>query len=400
MILQIGKAEDGDLRGVVYLIDDSPNGFVLPLVSQNGSALSFELPELKLSYKGIVSSDSASISGTVTWEGKAKATFRRTAAGTAWPHDIHCACTTSFLAVTKGVNLEVLDWGGTGRPLILLAGLGNTAHVFDDFAHKLVPRYHVYGITRRGVGESSQPPPTDANYNADRLGDDVAAVIESLHLQQPPVLVGHSIAGEELSSVGSRFPDKVAGLVYLDAAYGYAFYDPAFPDFMIDTLSIRKRLDDTIIGDQQKAMADLLASLPDFEKKLRAQQRIWADVPADPSNSGAYGQAEAMKLGQRKYTEINVPVLAIFANPHKSGPTPGMSDAGSTALARVLQDYTETAINALTAGLPAAHIVSIANADHNIFRSNEADVLREMDSFLTKLPPSTAPHAQSAGPSR
>lgn len=42
-----------------------------------------------------------------------------------------------FVNVDNSVRLEVLDWGGTGRPLVLLAGLGFTAHVYDDFA---VPR--------------------------------------------------------------------------------------------------------------------------------------------------------------------------------------------------------------------------------------------------------------------
>jgi pimeloyl-ACP methyl ester carboxylesterase len=60
------------------------------------------------------------------------------------------------------------------------------------------------------------------NYSADQLGDDVLAVIEALKLNRP-VLIGHSIAGEELSSVGTRYPDKVAGLVYLDAGYSYAY---------------------------------------------------------------------------------------------------------------------------------------------------------------------------------
>ena len=32
------------------------------------------------------------------------------------------------------------------------------------------------------------------------------------------MLVGHSLGGEELSSIGSRYPDKVAGLVYIVAA--------------------------------------------------------------------------------------------------------------------------------------------------------------------------------------
>ena len=36
---------------------------------------------------------------------------------------------------------------------------------------------------------------------------------------QAPVLVGNSFAGEELSWIGARFPTRVSGLVYLDAAY-------------------------------------------------------------------------------------------------------------------------------------------------------------------------------------
>jgi len=36
--------------------------------------------------------------------------------------------------VEKNVKLEVLDWGGSGEPLVLLAGPGNSAHIFDKFA--------------------------------------------------------------------------------------------------------------------------------------------------------------------------------------------------------------------------------------------------------------------------
>lgn len=80
-----------------------------------------------------------------------------------------------FVTVEEGVQLEVLDWGGHGRPLIFLAGNGNTAHAFDSFAPKFTGRNHVYGITRRGSGASSKPAPANGNYSADRLGDDVPA---------------------------------------------------------------------------------------------------------------------------------------------------------------------------------------------------------------------------------
>jgi len=129
------------------------------------------------------------------------------------PHKIQ------FVTVNENVRLEVLDWGGSGRPMVLLSGGGGTAHIFDDFAPKLAKDYHIYGITRRGFGASSVP---GSGYDADRLGDDVLEVIDSLKLAVP-LLVGASLGGEELSSVGSPKPARISGLIYLDAAYPYAF---------------------------------------------------------------------------------------------------------------------------------------------------------------------------------
>jgi pimeloyl-ACP methyl ester carboxylesterase len=152
--------------------------------------------------------------------------------------------TVQFVTVDRDVKLEVVDWGGSGRPLILLAALGADAHIYDKFAPKLTGACHVYGITRRGFGASSVPA---SGYSADRLGDDVLAVMDFLKLNRP-VLVGHSMAGEELSSVGSRHPERVAGLIYLEAAYPYAFYDRAIGDLMIDSLEMRKELDGLLPG--------------------------------------------------------------------------------------------------------------------------------------------------------
>ncbi|WP_281176011.1 alpha/beta fold hydrolase [Edaphobacter aggregans] len=58
---------------------------------------------------------------------------------------------------------------------------------------------HVYRIKRRGYGASSVSMPTSNNYSAERLGDDVIAVLDSLQLKSP-ILIGHSFGGEELSS--------------------------------------------------------------------------------------------------------------------------------------------------------------------------------------------------------
>jgi hypothetical protein len=160
-------------------IDQSPDwGAVTPATSfsLDGANIRFAIDGIRGSYDGKLSTEGASISGT--WmQGRALPLEFTRAKETAWldpsPHR------TQFIAVENNIKLEVLDWGGSGRPLVLLAGLGNTAHVFDKFAPKLSSAYHVYGITRRGFGASSAPFPSgDALYSADRLGDDVLAVLD------------------------------------------------------------------------------------------------------------------------------------------------------------------------------------------------------------------------------
>src|SRR4029077_4359806 len=118
-----------------------------------------------------------------------------------------------LVTVEDGVRLEILDWGGSGRSIVLLAGLGFSAHVFDGFAEKLTDSYHVYGITRRGYGASSRPP---SDYKEERLTEDDLQVFDALKLVAP-VVVGHSVAGNELSQLGIHHSNRIGGLVYLDA---------------------------------------------------------------------------------------------------------------------------------------------------------------------------------------
>jgi pimeloyl-ACP methyl ester carboxylesterase len=54
-----------------------------------------------------------------------------------------------LIIVDTDVQLEVLDWGGSGPALVLLAGGGDTAHVFDDLAPTLATRYRVFANVSR-----------------------------------------------------------------------------------------------------------------------------------------------------------------------------------------------------------------------------------------------------------
>jgi non-heme chloroperoxidase len=129
-----------------------------------------------------------------------------------------CKCDTSghkvsFVTVEPGVRLEVLDWGGTGETLVLLTGLGDNAHVFDQFAYQFNDRFHVIGITRRGFGRSSQP---RHGYDLDTRARDDITVLDKLNIRDA-VFVGHSVSGTELNKIAAVYPDRVKKLVYLDA---------------------------------------------------------------------------------------------------------------------------------------------------------------------------------------
>lgn len=135
---------------------------------------------------------------------------------------------TFQVTTAPGVSLEVIDWGGRGRPLVFLPGGGLSAHEFDEFAPPLAGEYRVLGISRRGSGASSDVPP-------DSLGElvsDIVAVLDSLELRSA-VLVGHSFAGMEMALFGEKHPDRCAGLVYLDAAYDHT--DPEIERIFTET---------------------------------------------------------------------------------------------------------------------------------------------------------------------
>jgi non-heme chloroperoxidase len=293
--------------------------------------------------------------------------------------------------VDKNVRLEVLDWGGSGRPLVLLAGGGDTAHVFDDFAPKLTPSFHVYGITRRGFGQSGFSP---EGWGADRLGDDALAVLDSLELKKP-VLVGHSLGGEELSSVATRHPNRVAGLVYLEAGYPYAFDNGKGPS-MKEFLDAKKLMpqapppseSDLAMANfaalQQACLHALGFTYPEGE--LRQQ---YSTTPEGRVGKQRDFPGEAVMLeGMKKYADIPVPALVIFAIPH--APAKWVSDSADPKVREVAKAF-DTAADALTAkqakifeeGVPTAHVVRLPGADHYVYLSNEADVLREMKSFST-----------------
>lgn len=303
--------------------------------------------------------------------------------------------TASLVETEPGVRVEVYDWGGSGPALVLLAGLGAKGSDFASFAGALRTNFHVYSLTRRGYGRSSAPEPTAENYSADRLGDDVLAVIERLHIAKP-LLVGHSLAGEELSSVGSRHPERVSGLVYLDAGYRYALSGPGLNDLQLDMITMRRylahALDDVNPAQGKKSVDAFLSESPDFVKELQAYSHsLGQAAPRSPADVAEEekgrrtpeGRAERAILdSEQRFDSVKCPMLVVFAYPHDLPAT--ITGADRESRERADMAFVDQRIRLFKAQ-PDVKIVLLPHATHGLQDSRQGEVVKEIEAFAARV---------------
>jgi len=301
-------------------------------------------------------------------------------------NDVSCFDTsphkTTFVTIEPGVKLEVLDWGGTGEPMVLLTGAGDNAHAFDEFAFQFTDRFHVIGITRRGFGRSSQPA---RGYDLDTRARDDIAVLDTLGIRQA-VFVGHSIAGTELNKLAAAYPQRVAKLVYLDAldlgSGGWAklAQPPTAPELTASDL----------VSVQRVAAAS--ARDDGYRKPLAAYCNM-AQRSADGTVLGAVTPPEiSAKLlagvQPAAYDRIRVPALGIFNRitppyraPYYWSLKPAEQAQWDRSIA-ALAKWTAGAIQRFHTEVKGSRVVEIANTNHYVYVVDEPLVVRAMRNFL------------------
>jgi len=301
------------------------------------------------------------------------------------PHQVR------WITVDSSIRLEVLDWQGSGPPLVLL-GCYISAHSFDEFAPKLTNQFHVYGITRRGIGRSDRPA---TGYTVQRSADDLLQVLDSLKAPTS-LLVGNSCAGQVLTLFASQHSERLRGLVYLDGASDPTTppYDPTLPD----PATLPRPLKPTPEPDRSSFGAftrsrGLETTFPEAE---------WHQQFAETAD-GSVGESlmvpairRAITVDARtkpNYSGIRVPVLALYQAQRPFEKVAADHDIrNEQERAALRQEYTAVRVmytrwqKDLLAAIPTARIVELPGANLYMFLSNEADVLREIGAFAATLP--------------
>lgn len=282
----------------------------------------------------------------------------------------------------RDIRLEVVDWGGHGPALVLLAGLGESGHVYNDLAPRLTDRFRVVAPTRRGHGASSHA--DTSTYVLDTLAADIGAVMDSLQLQRAS-LIGHSIAGAEITRFAARFPERVDKLVYLDASHDFAGVDsvlsanPAWPpDFAPSPGTAR----------------DSMNAYRDWSKHYRFG--YWSDglesgigrSPA-PDDAAIRSLARDATLHPKEYREVRAPALALTARYTMQNWFFYLDPVADSAkwrkaehwLKALVQPWLETGHERFRREMRSAQSIEF-ETDHHLFNSHPDRTLREIRGFL------------------
>ena len=125
-----------------------------------------------------------------------------------------------FITV-DGTRLRIID-SGVGTPVVFLHGFGASMYSWRKTLPAVVGAgYRVVAFDNRGFGFSDRPA---HGYHNRQLAHIVIALLDSLHITSA-VIVGHSMGGAIAAEVALAAPERVRGLVLIDAA-GYGIRWP------------------------------------------------------------------------------------------------------------------------------------------------------------------------------
>jgi len=274
----------------------------------------------------------------------------------------------SGFVTANGIKMNYLDWGGTGDVIILLAGLGNDAHVFDEIAPSFTDKYHVIGLTRRGFGETERP---TSPYDTTTRVEDIRAFMDAQKIARAH-LIGHSLAGDEMTQFAQTYPQRVIKMVYLDAAYDRRKNFSCTSDMPgggLPPAFLR------IVGEAMNC--------PGWEKVVAP------DLPPPDMINVQVSTMKAAMVFRPDYTKIKAPSLAIYADPEVPQ-APGKIDPETARKLDVWWKQHETpksraSIEQFRKEMQNGQVVEIKGATHYVFVGPYKDqVITLVKVFLAK----------------
>ena len=129
---------------------------------------------------------------------------------------------------SNGIELYYETYGGTGKPLVLISGLGYSLWQWHKMVPFLAEYFQVITFDNRGVGQSDKPA---GPYNAQMLAADTAGLLDALGIEKA-IIMGHSMGGFIAQAMALDFPPKVEKLILCSTNFGGPHSIPVTPEAM------------------------------------------------------------------------------------------------------------------------------------------------------------------------
>ena len=201
------------------------------------------------------------------------------------------------------------------------------------------------------------------------------------------ILIGHSIAGEEMSYMAAKYPDEISKLVYLDAAFDRIAVDSMLTEVFPVPPDVPVRPDPTD-ADTATAAAYVAfvhrtrgVNIPESDIRERYKYDGW-----DEENTLAY-----QSIGARHpdYRAIRAPALAIYAisdtvtqlEPWQRADKEHA--AGLMEMLRGIESVEKKQREQFKREVAHGGVVEIHGGHHWVFVSHRDEVLAEVRRFLT-----------------
>ena len=298
---------------------------------------------------------------------------------------------TSHFATVNGVRLNYLDWGGSGEPLVLIPGLGDSPHCYDAIAPALRGGCRVVAYARRGHARSEARSP----YDAETLTEDLRQLADWLGLGALN-LAGWSLGGREITRFAERYPARVRRLVYLDAALDRE--DPAWRRAMeiaplsllpdptaLSSLEAYRRwwqatwFADAAWPDAAEAyMRDMLVLRADGSVSAAVSDRVVEEILAAIVDRAGY---------RRDYRKVTAPALFVFPAAWFPArlPDPEQRARAAEWHAQHYRPIRLATIARIRREMGAPEIVELRGGSHNDFLFSQGDdILAAMRAFLAR----------------
>ena len=99
--------------------------------------------------------------------------------------------------------------------MVLIHGFGSNTYTWRRNVDELGRRFRVFAIDLKGFGLTEKP--KDGQYHLSAYTEHLLAFLDELKLEKP-VLVGNSMGGAVALRLALLYPDRVGGIVLVDAA--------------------------------------------------------------------------------------------------------------------------------------------------------------------------------------